>query len=353
LRGSDAMRRAADLAARGTLRVDPNPPVGCVLMRGGRIVGEGFHAAWGGPHAEQEALAAAGGRGKRATAYVTLEPCGHEGKTPPCAPALARAGIAEVVYAEHDPNPLTAGLGPRQLRAAGVAVRRAHSTRATRALLVRYLAQRELRRPWVIAKWAMTLDGRLSSRGGDARWVSGEEARDWGHRELRARVDAILIGAGTLRLDDPLLTNRSGRGGSPLRVVVCGRRPLPRDARLFRGGAPVLCVAPAGTRLPSGVEVVRCGARGRVEVRRLLRLLYRRGVRRILVEGGGALLGSFLDGGLVDQAALLLAPKLIGGAGALVTGRGLGSMEEAARLEHARVEALGADLLVEGYVSRP
>ncbi|MGQ0613013.1 MAG: bifunctional diaminohydroxyphosphoribosylaminopyrimidine deaminase/5-amino-6-(5-phosphoribosylamino)uracil reductase RibD [Planctomycetaceae bacterium] len=347
------MRRAADLALRGSLRVDPNPMVGCVLVRGGRIVAEGFHAAWGGPHAEREALDRAGAGAKGATAYVTLEPCGHQGKTPPCAPALARAAIAEVVFAERDPNSLTAGLGPRQLREAGVVVRRAHSTRATRALLARFRTHLARPRPWVIAKWAMTLEGRLSARGGDSRWVSGKEARAWGHAELRSRVDAILVGGGTLRIDDPLLTNRSGRGGQPLRVVVCGRRPPPRDARLFRGRPPVLWLAPAGTRMPAGVEAVTCGAHGRVDVRRALRLLHRRGIRRILLEGGGALLGSFLDAGLVDQAAVLLAPKLVGGAGAVISGRGRSSMDGASRLEGMRAEALGPDLLVEGYVSRP
>lgn len=346
-----ALRRAAELAARGRFRVEPNPPVGCVLLERGRIVGEGWHARWGGPHAEVEALRRAGAAARGATACVTLEPCGHTGKTPPCADALVRAGVREVVYARADPNPLTAGVGPARLAEAGVRVRRA--SRGPQGLLDAYVAHLPRKRPWVIAKWAMTLDGRIATRQGDSGWITSPRARAWAHRELRGTADAILVGSGTVRADDPELTNRSRRGRRPLRVVVVGRRPLPRGAKVL--GGPALLALPEGVRAPSGgAEVLRCGRAGRVDVRALLRALHDRGIRRVLVEGGGELLGSLFDRGLVDQVCAFLAPKVVGGRGARspVEGRGLARVADALRLDHATHHALGPDLVVEGYVRR-
>jgi diaminohydroxyphosphoribosylaminopyrimidine deaminase/5-amino-6-(5-phosphoribosylamino)uracil reductase len=336
------MSRAAALAARGGLRVLPNPPVGCVLLRLGRIVGEGWHRAYGGPHAEVEALRAAGARARGATAFVTLEPCGHHGKTPPCAGALLRAGVREVVYAEKDPNGVTAGLGPAALRAGGVDVRRAYGSAATRRLLARYAAHLRRRRPYVIAKWAMTLDGRFAARSGDARWISGASARAFVHEHFRARVDAIVVGAGTVRADDPALTNRSRLPGAPLRVVVCGAGAIPPRARLLRDGGPTLLAAPDGWRAPRGAAVLRCGRGARVDLRRLFRELHARGMRRVLVEGGPTLLASLLAARLVDQAAAFVAPKLLGDAA---------RMPGAARLADAEISTDGVDLLVEGFVS--
>lgn len=335
---SEFLARAAGLAARGRFRVEPNPPVGCLLVRAGRVVGEGFHAEWGGPHAEAAALAAAGGRARGATAYVTLEPCGHQGKTPPCAEALLRAGVREVVYALPDPHPVTAGKGPALLRAAGVPVRKARAPLALRELMRPYLRHLSARRPWVIAKWAMSLDGRIAARGGDARWISGEESRAFVHETLRARVDAILVGAGTVRRDDPSLTNRSGRGGQPLRVVLAGRKGVSEKARLF--GLP-------------GETVVVSGPGGRVDLDRLLRDLFARGVRRLLVEGGGRVLGSFLDRRLVDQVAVFVAPRLLGGGVAAAEGRGVEAVAKGALLAPFRATPVGGDLLVEGLVSGP
>jgi len=336
------MRRAAALAARGGFRVLPNPAVGCVLLRRGRNVGEGWHAAWGGPHAEAEALREAGVSARGATAYVTLEPCGHHGKTPPCADTLARAGVAEVVYAETDPNPSTSGRGPAALRAAGIRVRRAHADAATRALLARYRAHLRRRRPWVIAKWAMTLDGRQATDAGDSRWISGASSRAWAHAQLRARVDAIVVGAGTVRADDPALTDRSPAGRRPLRVVVCGRGALPRRARLLRDGGPTLLAAPDGWRGASGPGVLRCGRGPRVAPIRLLRSLYRRGIRRVLLEGGRSLLDSFLAARAVDQIAVFVAPKLAGSASRMAAAR---------RAAEAEVLTDGEDLLVEAFLS--
>ena len=359
MNGSEAMKRAAALGEGGRFRVEPNPCVGCVIVKGGRVVGEGFHAAWGGPHAEVAALRAAGPKARGATVYVTLEPCAHKGKTPPCTDALIRAGVAEVVYAGTDPNPKTAAEGPRRLRAAGISVRRVRLTKAVERLLDPYLAfltKRRVhrsKRPWVIAKWAMTLDGRIATRTGDSHWISSPESRKWAHRNLRATIDAIVCGAGTVRTDDPSLTNRSGRGRQPLRVIACGRRALWPKTKVLRDGGKTLLAIPLQFRPPKGVEHVVCGRAWRVEPRRLLRTLHKRGVRRLMIEGGGELLGSFFDAGLVDQVAVFTAPKVVGGISAVqaVAGRGRAKMQDAFELKDAQWTAIGPDRLVEGYVS--
>jgi diaminohydroxyphosphoribosylaminopyrimidine deaminase/5-amino-6-(5-phosphoribosylamino)uracil reductase len=341
------------LAARGRLRVEPNPLVGCVLVRRNRVVGEGHHADWGGPHAEANALDAAGGKAKGATAYVTLEPCGHGGKTPPCADALIRAGVKEVVYAHADPNPETAGRGPRRLRAAGVKVtRRGRAPRYVRELLQPYLAHLECRRPWVIAKWAMTLDGRIATRNRDSKWITADEARRWAHRHLRARVDAILVGAGTVLIDDPALTNRSGRGRQPLRVVLCGRRPLWPRSQVLSDGGPTLLAVPQQFRSPPGAEAIVCGRVWKVDPHRLLRGLFDLGIRRVLVEGGGELLGSLFDAGVVDQAAVFVSPRVVGGISAIqaVAGRGRARMADALQLDHVAHHTIGPDQVIEGYL---
>ncbi len=343
---SACLGRALVLADKGRFRVEPNPRVGCVLVRKGGVVGEGWHAFWGGPHAEAMALRRAGRKARGATAYVTLEPCAHHGKTAPCADALIRAGVREVVYAHADRNPLTAGKGPARLRAEGVRVRRA---RAPSDLLAPYRRHLKRRRPWVIAKWAMTLDGKIAARGGDSKWVTSEEARRWAHRNLRAHADAILVGAGTVRADDPALTNRA-RGRQPLRVIVCGRRPLPRGARVL--GPRTLLVVPKGFRVPPGTEAVVCGTGGRVDVRRALKALYARGIRRLLVEGGAGILGAFFDADAVDQVAAFLGRKIVGGAGGLapVGGRGKPRMSSAPAIRDAIFHRFGGDLVVEGYL---
>ncbi len=351
---SSYLRRAAELAERGRLRVEPNPVVGCVLANGRGIVGEGWHARWGRAHAEVAALKQAGRQACGATAYVTLEPCAHRGKTPPCATALIRAGVRRVVFAASDSNPATAGEGPRLLREAGVEVRKVREPVLVRRQLEPYRAHLERRRPWVIAKWAMTLDGRIATRTGSSRWITGERARRWVHRELRATVDAILTGAGTVRADDPALTNRSGRGPSPLRVIVCGRSRLPPRARILRDGGRTLLAVPEGFRKPKQTDgdVLTCGRTGRVDVKRLLRLLHDRGHRRILVESGGGLLGSLFDRDLVDQVAAFVAPRIVGGLGAPspVGGRGKAHVENAFELGTVARAELGDDLLIEGLV---
>jgi diaminohydroxyphosphoribosylaminopyrimidine deaminase/5-amino-6-(5-phosphoribosylamino)uracil reductase len=207
----------------------------------------------------------------------------------------------------------------------------------------------------VIAKWAMTLDGRIASRAGQSRWITSPEARAFAHRELRGSVDAVVVGAGTVRADDPELTNRAARGRRPLRVVVCGRRPLPPRANVLSGPHPTLLALPEGVPAPRArAEVLRCGKGGRVDLRRLLAALHARGIGRILVEGGGELLGAFFDRDLVDQVCVFVAARVLGGAGAVspVGGRGRARVADALPLEHATRREVGPDVVVEGYVSR-
>ena len=219
-------------------------------------------------------------------------------------------------------------------------------------MLERYVAHLGRRRPWVIAKWAMTLDGRIASREGDSKWITGERARTWARRNLRARVDAILVGSGTVLADDPALTTRS-RGPQPLRVVVCGRRPLWPRAQVLRDGGPTLLAAPAQFRAPPGAEVLVAGRLWKVDLRQLLDGLHARGIRRVLVEGGGELLGSFFDAGLVDQVAVFVGPRVVGGISAIqaVGGRGRARMASALEVTEATRRTLGPDLLVEGYLA--
>jgi diaminohydroxyphosphoribosylaminopyrimidine deaminase/5-amino-6-(5-phosphoribosylamino)uracil reductase len=334
-RDSEFLRRAAELAERGRLRVEPNPVVGCVIVNNGRIRGEGWHERFGEAHAERNALAAAGGAAKGATAYVTLEPCDHQGRQPACTDALIEAGIAEVVYAHADPQ----RKGAEKLRAAGIRVRKAR-TRIPAPML-------GFDRPWVIAKWAMTLDGRIATRAGDSKWISDEAARDWAHREFRGGVDAILAGAGTVRADDPALTNRSGAGGQPLRVIVCGARKLPK-----REATNTLLAVPKGFLVPKGFDAVECGRKGRVQPRRLLKKLAKRGVRRILLEGGPNLLGSFFDKDLVDQIVVFVGPKLFGGDRGPTEGWHVRSMNAALELDHIREHRLANTLVTEAYLVR-
>ncbi|MHC4960049.1 MAG: bifunctional diaminohydroxyphosphoribosylaminopyrimidine deaminase/5-amino-6-(5-phosphoribosylamino)uracil reductase RibD [Planctomycetota bacterium] len=352
MRDNDFIARAAELALEGRFRVEPNPLVGCVLVKRGRIIAEGHHARWGGPHAEAMALRRAGKKARGATAYVTLEPCAHRGKTPPCADALVRAGVKEVVYASADPSPATAGLGPKRLREAGIAVRRVRSPGSARGLIAPHVAQLDRKRPWVIAKWAMTLDGHIATRDGDSKWVTGEKTRRWAHANLRATIDGIVAGAGTVLKDDPSLTNRSRVGRQPTRIVVCGRRLLWPRLKVLSDGGTTLLAAPKQFRAPAGVESFEAGRAWRVDVRRLLRELHRRGMRRILIEGGGELLGSFFDAGLVDQVAVFTAPKVVGGISAVqpVGGKGRARMKFAHALTHVQRTDLAPDWLVEGYV---
>ena len=354
------MRGALREASKGLGRTSPNPAVGAVLVKGGRVIARGHHARAGGPHAEVVAIRAAGTRARGADLFTTLEPCDHYGRTPPCSRAILQAGVARVFVGSSDPNPLVNGKGVARLRAAGVEVVTGVLARDCDALNAHWFRYIRDRRPYVTLKAAVTLDGRMATRTGDARWVTGEEARRWVHR-LRDRVDAVLVGAGTARADDPLLTTRlpGGRGHDPVRVVLDTDLRLPARLKLLHphSEAPTL-VAHASSRarrFGPGVELLRCRrGKGGVSLRDLLARLAARGITHLLVEGGARVHARFLEEGLVDRVAVLVAPKLAGADGVpLAAGRGPARMADALRLDEVQVERIGDDVLVLGRPVRP
>ena len=362
------MRRAFDLARRGLEGVSPNPLVGAVIVRSGKIIAEGFHRRCGGAHAEIEALRRAGAAARGADLYVTLEPCGHHGRTPPCSDAILAAGVRRVVYAATDPNPATRGVGPRSLRRSGIEVSGGLEREEARRQNAPYFLWREEGRPWVVLKWAMTLDGKIATRAGEAKWITGEKARAHAHA-LRRRVDAICIGRETARLDDPSLAARPARGRHPFRVVLDRRARLPLSLRLLaepRGGdgaGQTIYVTSRGApaarlrRLEeAGARIALCRTRrgGGFDLDDLLARLARLEVSQLLVEGGGATAGSFLDAGLVDEVAAFIAPRLLGGAGArpAIGGAGIAALAETPWLRDAKLRRVGEDFLVTGRVAR-
>jgi diaminohydroxyphosphoribosylaminopyrimidine deaminase/5-amino-6-(5-phosphoribosylamino)uracil reductase len=358
------MDRALGLARQGMGRTSPNPMVGAVLVRDGRVVGEGAHLRAGGPHAEAAALEAAGEAARGATCFVTLEPCAHFGRTPPCADALVRAGVARVVAACRDPHPAVDGEGLARLRAAGVSVTVGVREAEARALNRAFLCAVAEGRPHVTLKAAMTLDGKIAASDGASRWITGEAARLEAHR-LRFAADAILVGIGTVLADDPRLTVRHPglAPKEPLRVVADSRLRIPLEARVLREGDPrrvvVACVGPA----PAGPAAAlrACGARvielpgdgGRVALRALLETLRALDVIAVLAEGGAELGGALAEAALVDRVAFFLAPRLLGGreAPGPLGGRGR-PLKEALALVDVATSRLGDDLLVEADVAR-
>ena len=312
------MARALQLGERGLWTTTPNPRVGCVLVRNGEIVGEGWHEKAGEPHAEVNALRAAGDRARGATAYVTLEPCSHHGRTPPCADALVAAGVVRVVAAMVDPNPLVAGQGLGRLRAAGIETASGLLEDEARELNIGFVSRMTRGRPWLRLKAAASLDGKTALNNGVSQWITGPDARRDGHR-WRARACAVLTGIGTVRDDDPQLSVRDvDTSRQPLRVVVDSRLEIPLTAKILHGG-PVLVAAAvddekkANLLRAAGAEVLLLSnADGKVELNGLLQELGRRGVNEVHAEAGFKLNGSLLREGLVDELLLYLAPCLIG-----------------------------------------
>ncbi|MFI1174307.1 bifunctional diaminohydroxyphosphoribosylaminopyrimidine deaminase/5-amino-6-(5-phosphoribosylamino)uracil reductase RibD [Streptomyces melanogenes] len=347
---ADAMRRAIELAARGLGSTSPNPVVGCVITdASGAVVGEGFHQKAGGPHAEVHALSAAGDKARGGTAYVTLEPCNHTGRTGPCSQALLQAGIARVVYAVGDPNPQATG-GADTLRAAGVEVEQGLLAKEAEAGNAAWLTSVRLGRPYVLWKYAATLDGRIAAEDGTSRWITSTEARADVHR-LRAEADAVVVGSGTARTDDPHLAVRGIEGAvQPLRVVVDTEAEAVRPgARVLDDAAPTLVAVAedADTAHLGDTDVVRLprAATG-LDIPALLAALHGRGVRSVLLEGGPALAGAFVAAGAVDKVVGYLAPVLLGAGPAALTGGGITTIAEALRLELTETVRIGPDLRI-------
>jgi diaminohydroxyphosphoribosylaminopyrimidine deaminase/5-amino-6-(5-phosphoribosylamino)uracil reductase len=340
------MRRALALAAKGLFTATPNPRVGCVLTRGERIVGEGWHERAGAPHAEANALAAAGTEAKGATAYVSLEPCNHTGRTPPCTDALISAGVARVVAALRDPNPQAKGGGER-LSAAGVAFEHGLMADEARELNIGFVSRVTRGRPWVRMKIAATLDGRTALANGKSQWITGPEARKDGHR-WRARACAILTGGGTVAEDDPQLTVREVETArQPLRVIVDSRLETPPKARALEGGNALIFHAIEGSG-PPGIEAVRLpNAHGKVDLPAMLGELARRGVNELHVEGGFRLNGSMLRERCVDELLLYYNPSFLGdSASGMANLAEMTSLEERVALTLQSVERVGSDLRI-------
>ncbi|MGH7046766.1 MAG: bifunctional diaminohydroxyphosphoribosylaminopyrimidine deaminase/5-amino-6-(5-phosphoribosylamino)uracil reductase RibD [Stellaceae bacterium] len=352
------MRGALALARRGLGRVWPNPAVGCVIVREGQVVGRGWTQPGGRPHAESEALRRTGGPARGATAYVTLEPCCHWGRTPPCADALITAGLRRVVVALEDPDPRVSGGGVRRLREAGLAVETGIETEAAAELNAGFLTRQRLGRPLVTLKLATSLDGRIATPQGESRWITGPPARERGHL-MRARHDAIMVGTGTVVADDPELTCRLPglAAHSPVRVVLDRRLRIPLSARIIAaaGRTPtwVLTLPSADPQrraamAAAGAELIDVATdpAGRIDLGAALAVLGERGLTRLLVEGGAGLAAALLRAGLVDRIAWFHAPLLIGGDGVpAVAALGGAALADMPRFERVSVETVGGDVL--------
>jgi len=351
------MSRAIELAERGLFTTTPNPRVGCVIVRDDCVVGEGWHVRAGEPHAEVHALSMAGDAARSATAYVTLEPCAHHGRTPPCAEALVKAGIARVVTAMEDPNPLVAGRGLGILRAAGIEVTAGVQEAQARELNIGFISRMSRGRPWLRLKAAATLDGKTALDNGVSQWITGDDARRDAHR-WRARSCAVLTGIGTVRDDDPQLNVRAiPTERQPLRVVVDARLETPLNARLLDGG-PVLIAAAvdnaeriAALQRRGADAVILPNAGGKVDLSALLLELGRRGINEVLAESGFKLNGSLLREGCVDELILYLAPALVGDAArGLFNLPALSSLDDKRQLNFHDVRQVGRDLRI---IARP
>ncbi|MFZ2302673.1 MAG: bifunctional diaminohydroxyphosphoribosylaminopyrimidine deaminase/5-amino-6-(5-phosphoribosylamino)uracil reductase RibD [Gallionella sp.] len=353
------MAQALQLAERGLYTTSPNPRVGCVLVRDGDVVGEGWHERAGEPHAEAHALQTAGDAARGATAYVTLEPCSHHGRTPPCADALIRAGVARVVMAVQDPNPQVAGQGIAKLRAAGIEVECGLMEAAVRELNIGFFARMARGTPWVRSKIAMSLDGRTALVNGESKWITGDAARQ-DVQHWRARSCAVLTGIGTVLADDPQLNVRGiETSRQPLRAVVDNALRLPPNARLLQQRGAVVYTATqdaqkiAALEQAGAVVTVLPDANGQVDAAAVLRDLAARGCNEVLVEAGSKLNGALLKAGLADELVLYIAPQLLGDMARGMTQLGeLTSLDQRIELEWKDVRHVGKDLRIVARVKK-
>ena len=353
------MRRALELALQGIPAAYPNPIVGCVLEKNGEIVGEGAHLQFGGPHAEVTAIAASGDRARGATAFVTLEPCSHHGKTPPCTDALIKAGVRQVVYAATDPNPLTSGKARPILEAAGVAVESGVLELIARRQNAPFFKTHTLGLPWVTAKWAMTLDGKIATSAGLSKWITGDSARTRARR-LRGEHGCVLVGIGTVLADDPSLAGPEGVR-PPKRAVADAGARLPLESQIAKGAREVETFVGVSKEAPvekvkrleaAGCQVIRLDATvDGIDLAAFLRAIAPRATS-VFAEGGSHILGSLFDAGLVDEVCAFIAPSVLGGALAPAPVGGLGKKGPtlAERLFEVKTEPIGDDLMIRGLL---
>ncbi len=353
------MREALRIARNAEGRTSPNPLVGAVVVKDGKIIAEGWHRQAGTPHAEVHALNMAGELARGATLYVTLEPCSHFGRTPPCANKIIDAGISRVVAAMSDPNPKVAGRGFELLRAAGVAVEVGLLEAQARELNEDFIKWVTRRLPFVTMKFACSLDGKIATVAGESQWISGEASRRFTHH-LRDLNDAILIGVGTVLADNPSLTTRLVEGKNPVRVIVDSRARTPLDSTVVNDKSARTIIATT-TNAPQekisalkarGVEIITAGDAERVDLKLLMQELAEREITSVLVEGGGTIHFAMLKAGLVDKVLAFVAPKIIGGSGALtaVEGAGFEKLSDAVELKNFTASTFGEDILLSGYV---
>ena len=334
------MALAIALAKRAEGMTSPNPIVGAVIVKNRRVVGRGYHKRAGLPHAEINALRQAGAKVKGATLYVTLEPCDHSGRTPPCTAAIIRSGIKRVVIAIEDPNPANNGSGIRKLNRYGVRTRVGILAKDAMAMNRPYIKFITKRIPFVTVKVAQSLDGKIATKTGDSKWISSGDSRRYVH-ELRRISDAVMVGANTVRKDDPLLLSKLSRGKQPVRVIVSGKSGLPSGAKVcsYLQRSPVIVVRPSGR------------FRKKVDLNKLLKALAKRDITNILVEGGGELIAGLVEENLVDRFLVFIAPKIIGGRDAktAVEGNGIEKIKDALCLQNMSVRRFKEDMLIEAY----
>lgn len=355
------MRRALELAEQGAGRTNPNPLVGAVVVKEGRIVGQGYHERFGGPHAEIVALDAAGCEAEGADLYVSLEPCAHWGKTPPCTERIISSGVKRVFVAIRDPNPLVDGRGLTRLKEAGLEVIEGILEKEARRLNEPFFKFITTKRPFVVLKLALSLDGKVATRAGESRWITNERSQELVHR-LRNRYAAVLVGVNTILKDDPQLTARLEGARDPWRIILDSRGRTPLEAKILNLKSPAPTVIATTEQMPQekeaallsrGARVWRLEARdGRVDLEALLERLAAEGCDSLLVEGGPTVAAGFLEAGLVDKVIFIIAPKIIAGveAPSAVGGQGVARLEEAWKLKDISVRMLDGDLVYEGYL---
>jgi len=358
------MQMALDLARKGEGFTSPNPMVGAVVVKDGRVVGSGYHQMVGGPHAEVNALDAAGKLADGATLYVTLEPCNHTGRTPPCTQKIVEAGIKRVVLAMIDPNEDVAGGGADFLERQGIRVSTGICQQQSRKLNEAFIKFVRTRRPFTIAKCAATLDGRIATRSGDSKWVTGEKSRQYVHR-LRHAADGILVGINTVLADNPSLTTRlpDGRGKDPVRIILDTHLAISPEARLLRqeSSADTIIVVGEGASQDKQAAIENDGTRvvqlklqnGLIDMNALMERLGEMGICSLLIEGGSRVLGSALSAGIVDKVAFFYAPKILGGDDGIpiCSGPGPELMSQSIPLNHINIQRFDDDIMIEGYIS--